>query len=177
VSVANSLSMSASVGADIESLCSKCGDVWHVVVAKVGPEIVKVQCKECGGYHRYRKPGHVAGARKPRAPAAASPARRATSSGAGRSPGRASSAPSSSAAVFRPDMSAPTRPYTMRETFRPGEQISHPRFGVGLVEQSSEPGKMAVLFADGRRILAQAKPASTLGTAEHMAVLTPEGED
>ena len=24
--------MSPGVGADIESLCSKCGDVWHVVV-------------------------------------------------------------------------------------------------------------------------------------------------
>ena len=28
--------MTPAVGADIESLCSKCGDVWHVVVAKVG---------------------------------------------------------------------------------------------------------------------------------------------
>ena len=34
--------MSAAVGADVESLCSKCGDVWHVVVAKVGDQIVRV---------------------------------------------------------------------------------------------------------------------------------------
>ena len=34
--------MTARVGADIEALCSKCGDVWHVVVAMVGPEIVRV---------------------------------------------------------------------------------------------------------------------------------------
>src|SRR5665647_995831 len=46
--------MSAGVGADVESLCSKCGDVWHVVVAKDGDKIVKVQCKQCSGYHRYR---------------------------------------------------------------------------------------------------------------------------
>src|SRR5678815_1711262 len=39
--------MSAAVGADVEALCSKCGDVWHVVVAKVGERIVKVQCKQC----------------------------------------------------------------------------------------------------------------------------------
>ena len=37
--------MTPAVGADIESLCSKCGDVWHVVVAKVGEEIVRVICK------------------------------------------------------------------------------------------------------------------------------------
>src|SRR5262249_25121016 len=49
-------SMSAGVGADVEALCSKCGDVWHVVVAKVGQQIVKVQCKQCSGYHRYKSP-------------------------------------------------------------------------------------------------------------------------
>src|SRR3954469_14903432 len=48
--------MSAATGADVEALCSKCGDVWHVVVAKVGEQIVKVQCKQCGGYHRYKSP-------------------------------------------------------------------------------------------------------------------------
>src|SRR5262249_56275409 len=49
--------MTAPVGADIESICSKCGDVWHVVVAKVGEKIAKVQCKQCNGLHRYKPPG------------------------------------------------------------------------------------------------------------------------
>src|SRR5579862_6852400 len=48
--------MTAAVGADVEALCSKCGDVWHVVVAKVGEQIVKVQCKECRKEHRYKSP-------------------------------------------------------------------------------------------------------------------------
>src|SRR5215831_8256165 len=55
--------ISAGVGADVEALCSKCGDVWHVVVAKVGEAIVKVQCKQCGGYHRFKSP-HGAPAEK-----------------------------------------------------------------------------------------------------------------
>jgi len=60
--------MSAGVGADVEALCSKCGDVWHVVVAKVGEKIAKVQCKQCGGYHRYRSPhGATASAKLPAA--------------------------------------------------------------------------------------------------------------
>jgi hypothetical protein len=168
--------MSGSVGADIEALCTKCGDVWHVVVAKVGADIVKVQCKQCGGYHRYRRPGAVAGARKPRAAAGAASTARANA-GARASSRAAAARAAAAAAAFRPDLSAPSRPYRMSESFRPGEQITHPRFGVGLVEQSSEPGKMAVLFSDGRRILAQAKPASTLGTANRMAAAAPEGEE
>ncbi|HKE16175.1 MAG TPA: hypothetical protein VKB80_14965 [Kofleriaceae bacterium] len=162
--------MSASVGADIEALCSKCGDVWHVVVAKVGADIVKVQCKECHGYHRYRRSGAPASSSKARSPS--SPARRASSS---RAPARARTATAPPApATFKADPGAPTRAYHMRETYHPGEQISHPRFGVGLVEQTTEPGKIAVVFSDGRKLLAQAKPESTLGTANHMSSLTAE---
>jgi hypothetical protein len=155
--------MSASVGADIEALCSKCGDVWHVVVAKVGAEIVKVQCKECSGYHRYRGTG-VTAARKPRA------------TGTKRSTARPRPT-ASPEPVFRPDMNAPIRPYKMSETFRSGEQITHPRFGVGLVESTSEPGKMAVVFSDGRRILAQAKRESNIATANSLDSLTPTREE
>ncbi|HTE54022.1 MAG TPA: hypothetical protein VK698_24370 [Kofleriaceae bacterium] len=162
--------MSGSVGADIEALCSKCGDVWHVVVAKVGAEIVKVQCKECGGYHRYRRAGALAAptTRKPRTTGASRPS--------GTRASRLAAAAAAEAA-FKPDMSAPIRPYTMSEMFRPGEQITHPRFGVGLVEQTSEPGKMAVVFADGRRILAQAKRESAIGTANSLGSLTPDREE
>ena len=31
-----------AVGEDIEALCGKCGQVWHVVMAKVGTRIAKV---------------------------------------------------------------------------------------------------------------------------------------
>ena len=43
-----------AVGEDIEALCGKCGDVWHVVMAKMGERIAKVVCKRCGGHHLYR---------------------------------------------------------------------------------------------------------------------------
>ena len=44
------------VGDDIEDVCSRCGDTWHVVMAKVGDRIAKVVCKRCGGQHGYRGP-------------------------------------------------------------------------------------------------------------------------
>src|SRR5690349_213946 len=43
-----------AVGEDIEALCGRCGQVWHVVMAKMGDRIAKVVCKRCGGHHRYR---------------------------------------------------------------------------------------------------------------------------
>lgn len=141
--------MSPGVGADIESLCSKCGDVWHVVVAKVADDIVKVQCKQCGGYHRHRRPGGNTAPTARKARASSSAPRRTSAVGRG---------PAKVAPTFAPDPTLPARAYSMRETFQPGEQISHPRFGVGLVERSSEPGKMSVIFSDGPRVLAQAKP-------------------
>src|SRR4029079_17537733 len=42
------------VGQDIEAMCGRCGQVWHVVMAKMGDKIAKVVCKRCGGHHRYR---------------------------------------------------------------------------------------------------------------------------
>lgn len=144
------LGVMAAVGADVESLCRKCGDVWHVVVAKVGERIAKVQCKECGGLHRYR----------PTDGSKAAPVRRKSTMkrAKGSSPVQKIEQP-----IVEPDLSKPIRPYSIRDTFAPGERIDHPTFGIGVVEVSSEPGKMTVFFPQGQKILAQAKPSSSLG--------------
>jgi hypothetical protein len=142
--------MSAGVGADVEALCSKCGDVWHVVVAKVGEQIVKVQCKQCGGYHRYKSP-HGAPAEKKlpsaiRAPRVAKP------------PVERFEKPAVAA-----DLRKPARAYRASEQFEVGERIDHPSFGQGVVE-IAEPGKVTVFFGSGRRVLVQAKAAAEAKT-------------
>lgn len=142
--------MSAAVGADIASICRKCGDVWHVVVAKVGTSIAKVQCKECGGTHRYKDP---AGKAKP------APTRRARATGTKKTTKKADTLPPSP--TIEPDTTKPVRAYNAREEFSPGERIDHVKFGVGVVEQGAD-GKIRVFFDTGRKFLAQAKPASTL---------------
>ena len=141
--------MSAAVGADIEALCSKCGDVWHVVVAKVGEQIVKVHCKQCGGDHRYKSP-HGApkekrmpsmfGEKPPRAAAAATKA-----------PVERFEKPAVAA-----DLTKPVRTYRASEKFMVGERVDHPSFGQGVVE-IAEPGKITVFFGSGRRVLVQSK--------------------
>jgi hypothetical protein len=159
--------MSAGVGADVEALCSKCGDVWHVVVAKVGQQIVKVQCKQCHGYHRYKSP-HGAPPDK-KLPASSRPAREAAddASPGAKAAGRAAARPPTRPPIERfekpavtADLSKPVRPYRASNTYEVAERIDHPSFGQGVIEVA-ESGKVTVFFASGRRVLAQAKTAET----------------
>ena len=135
--------MSAAVGADIESLCSKCGDVWHVVVAKEGEKIAKVQCKQCGGYHRYKSPHGATAAAK--LPSNKRPPKEP------KSPVERFEKPAVAA-----DLSRPSRPYRASEQFEVGDRVDHPSFGQGIIE-IAEPGKITVFFATGRRVLVQSK--------------------
>jgi hypothetical protein len=148
--------MQVAVGKDVEAACRKCGEVWHVIVAVEGGKITKVQCKECMAYHRYRppegedrvdnepKPKKVVTTRKasPRKPAG-------TSSAKGNNRKAAHDEP-----LIEPDLSRPIRLYKMTEAYEPGDRVEHPKFGQGVVELLSGPGKMTVFFEDGRRTLA-----------------------
>jgi hypothetical protein len=145
------------VGQDIEALCGRCGQVWHVVMAKMGERIAKVVCKRCGGHHLYRTEkvsaegepasGGAAGGKRASAP------RRYTR--------RASeSVPVVTIPPFDP--SKPPRAYSPRDAFSPGERVSHPAFGTGVVTTIPGPGKVEIAFPSGTRVLACAKAVSTL---------------
>ena len=132
--------MTPAVGADIASLCVKCGDVWHVVLAKIGEQIIKVQCKECGAQHRYKRPGG-GDAKKTRAP-------------------RKTRTPRDDRPIARidtpavaPDLARPMRTYAPSDTYAVGDRVEHPSFGQGVVESAIEPGKITAFFPSGRRVL------------------------
>jgi hypothetical protein len=136
------------VGQDIEALCGKCGQVWHVVMAKMGDRIAKVVCKRCGGHHRYR-----------------------SENGPEDRPTREATRPSRAAArvpVPTPravptfDPNKPPRRYAASEEYAAGDRVSHPTFGVGVVAAHPGPGKVEVIFPAGARVLACAKATSTL---------------
>jgi len=143
--------MSAAVGADIESLCAKCGDVWHVVVAKEGDKIAKVQCKQCGAYHRYKSVRGATEAQKRPNPFAPKPPREP------KAPVERFEKPAIAA-----DLTKPSRPYRASERYAAGERVDHPSFGQGVVE-IVDGGKITVFFATGRRVLVQAKDAPVGG--------------
>ncbi|HET6583604.1 MAG TPA: hypothetical protein VFG69_09155 [Nannocystaceae bacterium] len=141
--------MELAVGKDIASICGKCGDVWHVIVAvDASHRVTKVQCKMCSGYHRYK--------RSPSDPAPES--KRKVESKAAKAKKTARATPHHNSPTIEPNLALPVRDYSMRETYQTGERIEHPKFGQGVVESFPTPDKMNVFFEDGRRTLAQGRP-------------------
>lgn len=154
--VAHSGVMSYAVGADIKAKCGKCKlNTWHVVLAKMGDSIARVQCKACGAQHKYRP---ADGSR----PAARTSSPRTTTRAARKPEPALPPGP-----VVEADLSKPIRPYSARESFAIGERVDHVKFGIGVVETLDAPGKMTVCFADRRRVLATAKQASSLARPEN----------
>lgn len=148
--------MQVAVGKDVEAVCRKCGEVWHVIMAMDGAKITRVQCKQCMAYHRYRPPEGEA-----RVDAAPSARRKKTTSTSTRkkSTKRSTKKSSKKKASFdeplvEPDLTRPIRPYKMTERYLPGDRVQHPKFGEGVVEMLPGDGKMNVFFEDGRRVLA-----------------------
>ncbi len=139
------------VGEDIEDICTRCGDTWHVVMAKLGDRVAKVVCKLCGSQHNYR------GEKNAKAPTSGPsswgrPRRR--------KPGRGSETAAAPTPDFDP--SKPPRGYSPKDTYFPGERVIHATFGIGVVAAVPGPGKVDVQFPAGARTLACAKAASAL---------------
>lgn len=143
------------VGQDIEDICTRCGDTWHVVMAKLGDRVVKVVCKLCGSQHNYRGENNA-----PESGASTS----GSSWGASRrrKPTKRGSAASTPPPVPTFDPSKPPRAYSAKDGYAPGERVIHPTFGTGVVAGSPGPGKVEVVFPAGARTLACAKAVSTL---------------
>ena len=140
--------MSPKVGADIESICGKCGDVWHVVVAKVGETIKKVVCKQCGQQHRYKPPEGKAALVAPAAP------KTARAKVAGTKTKRAAKV---DGPLVAPAANRAIKDYRATDRYSTGDRIAHAHFGEGVVELSPGPGKIQVWFDAGRKILVAGK--------------------
>jgi len=50
------------------------------------------------------------------------------------------------------DLSRPVRRYSIRESFVPGDRISHSKLGEGVVQAAAQ-GKITVLFGDEKKLL------------------------
>jgi hypothetical protein len=138
-------------------MCGRCGQVWHVVMAKMGDRIAKVVCKRCGGHHRYRDEN----ADTSGGGADASGRPRRSTFGAGRRSTRPARPEPTTAPPFDP--AKPPRAYAARDSYVAGERVSHPTFGIGVVSGSPGAGKVEVVFPGGSaRVLACAKGTSTL---------------
>ena len=150
-------------GDRIEARCTRCNDITgHVIVALVGGEIVKVECRACGSVHKYYPPatpkeakGKTAVCRvkagETRKEAVNSFKPTSTPSTAAASPAAVSRA-AAKAQKAAEDMeqnwqrtmnmtAASARPYAMNESFAVGDVIDHPKFGSGVVQEIFPPDK------------------------------------
>ncbi|HJO25597.1 MAG: hypothetical protein QF890_03105 [Myxococcota bacterium] len=137
--------LTGQVGSELNAICGKCGDVWHVVIALADRRIVQVQCGECGARHRYRPSRNAAaGDARPHNPTARKPASRARKNDA--------------APVVEADCSRPCRPFQPIDTYQAGDRMLHPTFGEGVVQATRGAKKVEVLFEAGTKLLVQGHP-------------------
>ncbi len=112
----------------------------------VGEQIVRVECNTCHGVHNYH----------PIKPAKEPAAAKATQKKAA-TPRAAKADPAAAAAAewtaLKSGMdTAQAIPYNMNGTYRVNNLLSHPQFGLGIV-QLVLPSKIDVLFQEGKKRL------------------------
>ncbi|MEG2140280.1 MAG: hypothetical protein RRY20_05780 [Bilophila sp.] len=154
-------------GGRIEARCTRCNDITgHVIVAMVGENIVKVECRACGSVHKYYPPAVPKEAKGKTAVCRVKPGedRKGAVSATKPTTTAASRAAATKAMKAAEDMeqtwqrtmnltAASARPYAMTESFAVGDVIDHPKFGNGVVQEVFPPDKMQLLFRDGSRLL------------------------
>ena len=163
------MASSLGPGDRIEARCTRCNDVTgHVIVALVGGEIIKVECRACGSVHKYHpavpkgavrtketvcrvKPGQdrkgaVSVARVEAAPARGEP----------RMSAAARKAAGDLEEAWRRSLNATAaspKAYAMDAVFEEGDVLEHPVFGLGVVQETPSPDRVQVLFREGRKLL------------------------
>ena len=61
-------------------------------------------------------------------------------------------------AIVEADLSRPPRDYGIRESYTPGDRISHPTLGQGVVQAIAGVGKITVLFDETKSLLVHERP-------------------
>jgi hypothetical protein len=149
-------------GGEIDSYCTKCKlDLTHRIIAMVGDEVKKVECKTCGSHHLYRRPKSEKLA--PLAPKNKAAGATKREGGEERKTG---SARASAAAQRERDQTSQWehaiagqpmgafKAYRVTLTLGPGELVRHPKFGDGVVARVIDRGKVEILFKDGPKTMA-----------------------
>jgi hypothetical protein len=142
------MSTQLSAGSTIETRCTRCNGVLnHTIVAMVGEKIVRVECSTCHGVHAYHP------VKTPREAAAAKGATKKAAA-----PRKTKVDPEAAARAEWAELllgmdSAQAIPYDMTRVYRLKNLLSHPNFGLGIVQLVIVPNKIDVLFQNGKKRL------------------------
>lgn len=132
------------VGGNVDSWCGRCNLMLaHTVEAMVGDKPARVHCNTCGAQHNYKpfKPGEAprqVREREERGPR-------------GPQPGQARA--SHYQELLKGRERAMARRYSPKETFKPGDLVEHPSFGLGVATALKDATKIEILFEDGAKVL------------------------
>lgn len=126
------------VGGEIESYCGSCKEErTHIIAAMDGDIVRRVTCSMCGGTHNFKRKAATT-----------------SSSGDSATTKRATgSRRTKEAQAFTIDPSRPQKAYDMNHNYSTGDVINHPKFGLGLIENSLPPNKIEVRFQEGKKLL------------------------
>lgn len=119
-------------GGTIDSWCGKCKMILaHTIEAMVGSKPMRVHCNTCQSQHSYRAS----------------------------EPGKTTRAPGSGSRGVRyktllgNSNPATAKTYSPKDTYRAGDVLQHPMFGVGVTTAVKDITKIEVLFEAGPKLL------------------------
>lgn len=142
-----------TAGGEIDAWCTRCRlDLGHRIVALVDGRPKRVVCMTCGSEHNYRAPKseESAAVRRRLAPSTKTSQPSKPKVPAGRTEWEAR--------VNGQALAAFTR-YSMEQTYKVDQLVTHKKFGEGYVSSIPSPDKVTIVFRDGERTLAQNKTA------------------
>jgi hypothetical protein len=142
--------MAHQVGGEVDGFCTRCRMVLaHTVLAMVGERIARVKCNTCSGEHAYKKSEPTATSVRASKPKA---------SHAPRPTGARSRAQEVSfeEELSKRDPSA-AKPYAVGTKFGVGDAVTHPTFGIGIVE-AARSDKIDVTFKSFVKTLLHDRP-------------------
>ena len=139
-----------SAGSEIDAWCTKCKlDLGHRIIAMVKDQPKRVVCQTCGSQHNYRAPKtseRGVRIRTAKKVPSKSPSSRARAEIDRHQQWESRIAGNAVAAFTR---------YTIDKVFEPDELVAHKKFGEGYVVEILDAHKVAIMFKDGLRTLAQ----------------------
>lgn len=155
-------------GGEIDAYCTKCKlDLGHRIIAMVGDEIKKVECRTCGSHHLYRRPKSQREERARILEAKPTLGSASTSGGTAKTAAPRTNSERVRAAekAEREQLTAwekaiagqpasAFKPFRITLTLAEGELVRHSKFGDGVVAKVIDKGKVEILFQDGPRTMA-----------------------
>ncbi|MBN1959837.1 MAG: hypothetical protein JW841_02720 [Deltaproteobacteria bacterium] len=141
-------------GGDIDAYCSKCRlELAHIIVAMISNEVKRVQCKTCQSEHAYKA---KATAKSPTASSSRERSTKNTRKIGGAGVGIGATRYQYDELIKGHNISGAPK-YRPAKTFKEGEFINHPTFGLGIVTRILSDSKIEVLFPACSKVLVHAR--------------------